>query len=164
MSHPRRTRRNWYQCDASLVDRSKLEVWISQEELVNWRASTPKRQRGRPYLYSRTAMFVCALIRLILGLAYRQTQGLLQSLAALADLPIPHYSIICRRSREFEGELAKLSCHPPNAIVWDSSGLRTFGPGEWLSFKERNECRPRWLKLRIALDPKTQEVILAQST
>jgi transposase len=160
-----RPRRNWHQSNASLINRGKIEMWISQERIGHWQAtSRGQPKRGRRRIYSTTAILACHLVRIAYGLPYRQMQGFLMTLLQLAGLPIPHYSLVCRRFKEIESELPHLSKRRPSAIVLDSSGLKLYGPGEWLAFKHREGRRRKWVKLHVALDPATQEVICAEVT
>lgn len=160
-----RPRRNWHQSNASLINRGKLEMWISQERIEHWKAGPcGQPKRGRRQIYSTTAILACHLVRIVYGLPYRQMQGFLMTLLQLAGLPIPHYSLVCRRFKEVESELPLLSRRRPSAIVLDSSGLKLYGPGEWLAFKHREGKRRKWLKLHVALDPATQEVVCAEVT
>jgi Transposase DDE domain len=55
--------------------------------------------------------------------------------------------------------LPKLSNRRPNTVILDASGLRVIGEGEW-KVKIHGRGRPRkWVKIHIAIDQKTQEIV-----
>lgn len=57
--------------------------------------------------------------------------------------------------------LAKLSQRRPKTIFLDASGLQVFGKGEWKR-KIHGVGRPRkWMKIHIAVEEKSQEIIAA---
>ena len=49
-------------------------------------------------------------------------------------------------------------------LVFDSSGLKVYGEGEWKVRQHGADKRRTWRKLHIALDPDSQEVVLAELT
>ncbi|UIK01274.1 transposase (plasmid) [Rhizobium leguminosarum] len=52
--------------------------------------------------YSDLAITLCLTLRVVYGLALRQTQGLMRSVAALMgfDIAVPDFSTLSRRSKE----------------------------------------------------------------
>ena len=90
---------NWSEYNAALRKRGSLLVWLDRE--MEWFA--PKRGRpGRPETFSDAAIQFCLSIKVLFGLALRQTIGMVASLLKLAGLehwPVPDYTTLCRRHR-----------------------------------------------------------------
>ena len=66
---------NWPSYDRGLVKRGSLTVWFSPEAINAW---TPKKtgRRGGQRRYSDVAVQTALHLRLLLGLPWRQTEGL----------------------------------------------------------------------------------------
>jgi hypothetical protein len=92
---------NWSEYNRNLKDRGNLTIWVSEGAIDSWMATHPENLRGRPNSYSNQAILCAMIIKIVFGLAYRQTEGFLRSLFALmgVDLPVPDYTRICRRKR-----------------------------------------------------------------
>ncbi len=89
---------NWPDYNAALRRRGSLLVWLDRE--MEWCA--PKRGRpGRPKTFSDAAIQFCLSIKVLFGLALRQTMGMVASLLRMAglDWPVPDFSTLCRRQR-----------------------------------------------------------------
>ena len=90
---------NWPEYDRALQRRGDLTVWVTPEAIAAW---CPPRtgRRGRPRDYSDVAIETGHLLRLAFGRPWRQTEGLLRSLAALLglELGIPDHTTFSRRS------------------------------------------------------------------
>src|SRR3954449_7187110 len=76
---------NWPEYDRALQRRGELTVWVTPEAIAAW---CPPRtgRRGRPRDYSDVAIETGHLRRLAFGRPWRQTEGLLRSLATLLGL------------------------------------------------------------------------------
>src|SRR3954471_15938810 len=79
--------RNWGEYDQALQERGSLTVWVTPEALAAWQAP-PTGQRGRSPLYSNLAIETGHLLRLAFGQPWRQTEGLLRSVATLLGLSL----------------------------------------------------------------------------
>ena len=90
---------NWPEYDRALQRRGDLTVWVTPEAIAAW---CPPRggRRGRPRDYSDVAIETGHLLRLAFGRPWRQTEGLLRSIAALLglELGIPDHTTFSRRS------------------------------------------------------------------
>ncbi|WP_068468635.1 transposase [Candidatus Protochlamydia phocaeensis] len=72
---------------------------------------------------------------------------------------MPTYSLICKRACLLKDSLPKLSLRCPQTVLLDASGLKVIGEGEW-NVKIHGSGRPRkWIKIHLAVDPKTQEIV-----
>src|ERR671938_93266 len=127
--------RNWPEYDRALQQRGSLTVWVTPEALAAWR---PPRtgQRGRPRDYSDVAIETGHLLRLAFGRPWRQTEGLLRSLATLLglDIGVPDHTTFSRRSPglALATALAQAQRTGPVHVVIDATGLKVYGAGEWL--------------------------------
>jgi hypothetical protein len=74
--------KNWREYDQALQTRGNLTVWVTPEALAAWQAP-PTGQRGRSPFYSNLAIETGHLLRLAFGRPWRQTEGLLRSVATL---------------------------------------------------------------------------------
>ena len=76
-------------------------------------------------VYSDLAIETSLVVRMVYKLAYRQTEGFLNSIASLLGLgiEIPDYSTLCRRSRLLRKKLRiPKACNAVNCIVpWTRS-------------------------------------------
>jgi transposase len=145
---------NWPAYDRGLAQRGSLTVWFSPEAIKAWK---PKQSglRGGQRRYSDVAVRTALHLRLLLALAWRQTEGLLQSLVDLIglDLEVPDHTTLSRRSRELD--TVRFRCPSSRSIhlIVDASGLKVFGQGEWSIAKYG--CRfpgTGWRKLHLAVD------------
>src|ERR671917_1611396 len=72
---------NWPEYDRALQHRGSLTVWVTPEALAAWHPPRTGR-RGRSRAYSDLAIETGHLLRRACGRPWRQTEGLLRSLAA----------------------------------------------------------------------------------
>ena len=143
---------NWPSYDRGLIRRGSLTVWFSPEAIRAW---TPEKNgcRGGQRRYSNVAVQTALHLRLLLGLPWRQTEGLLQSLMELVglDLEVPDHTTLSRRSRDLATDLCRVPSSGPIHLIVDASGLKVFGQSEWAAAKYG--CRRMgWRKLHLAVD------------
>ena len=74
--------RNWPEYEAGLRKRGDLTLWFSEEAIAAWRAPIGEKPGGQP-VYSDLAIEAGLTVRLVYGLALRQTEGFLQSISTL---------------------------------------------------------------------------------
>ena len=158
--------RNWSQYNAALARRGSLTLWVDQAAIDQWLCSSPPTRRGRALKYADLAIQTCLLLREVFHLPLRQTQGLARSLFHLlkVDLPAPNYSLLSRRARRLNVALTSPSRKPIKHLVFDASGLKVFGEGEWKVRTHGKDYRRRWRKLHIGLDADSQQVVVALLT
>jgi len=58
-----------------------------------------------------------------------------------------------------EALLPKLSSRRPQVVLIDASGIKVYGEGEWKVKIHGVSKRRKWIKLHIAVDANTQEII-----
>ena len=158
---------NWPEYDRALQQRGSLRVWVTPEALAAWHPPKTGR-RGRSRTYSDLAIETGHLLRLAFGRPWRQTEGLLRSLATLLGLNIgvPDHTTFSRRSPglTLAGSLAQAQRAGPVHVVIDSTGLKVYGAGEWLSEKHGERGQRTWRKLHLAVDPNSGEILACELT
>ena len=117
---------------------------MTPEALAAWHPPGTGR-RGRSRHHSDVAIETGHLLHLAFGRPWRQTEGLLRSLAGLLGLGIgvPDHTTFSRRSPglALAGSLAQAQRAGPVHVVIDATGLKVHGAGEWLA--ERRWCTNR---------------------
>lgn len=158
--------KNWSEYNKSLIQRGSINFWFSEDSIRKWKNTSHTGEKGRPAEYSDDAILCALLIRLVYHLPLRATEGLLLSLVSLLNLSlkIPSYTQICRRAKLLGKALKKLSCRQPRDIVFDSTGLKVYGEGEWKVKQHGTSKRRTWRKLHLGVDPDSKEIILAEIT
>lgn len=156
---------NWRAYDAALRDRGDLMVWVTPEALAAWHPPQTGRP-GRSPTYSDLAIETGVMLRLAFGRPWRQTEGLLRSVARLMTLEIgiPDHTTLSRRSAALSlaTDLARVT--GPVHVVIDSTGLKVYGAGEWHREKHGGRDRRSWRKLHLAVDPDSGEILACELT
>lgn len=157
---------NWREYDASLRQRGSLTVWFTDEAIAAWTAE-PRTTRGGQPEYSALAILTGLTLRAVFRLAFRQTEGLIGSIIRLLGLALatPDHTTLCRRAETLEvpRPRASASAEPVHLLV-DSTGLKLFGPGEWLVEKHGSHNRRSWRKLHVGVDAGTGQILAAALT
>ncbi|HIG55338.1 MAG TPA: hypothetical protein EYG11_23625 [Candidatus Latescibacteria bacterium] len=87
---------NWATYEQGLIQRGRLDVWVSEAVLDAWRYSGPS-QRGAQFYSSDLAIETALTIRKLFKLPLRQTEGFVQSLLDL--LGAPDHTTLSRRQK-----------------------------------------------------------------
>lgn len=158
--------RNWPQYSKSLENRGNLSFWISEDAIKKWKAEKDPHFIGAPREYSDAAILCVMMLKVVYGLPYRQLVGFLTYLFQIMNLslPIPHFTTIAERARSLKQSIKKLSNKRPTDIVFDSSGFKIYGEGEWKVRQHGKQKRRRWKKFHIGICPSTHEIIVAEAT
>lgn len=154
-------KRNWRQYNKALVHRGSLSFLIDRQCLKQLKP-TKHKGSGRPRVFSDQLLLMLLMIKIHFKLPYRMLEGFTKSI--LSRIKLPTYSLICKRALKLHLNLPKLSSTRPPIIVVDSSGIKVVGEGEW-KVKVHGKGRARkWIKLHLAIDAKTQEIVAELST
>ncbi len=156
-------KRDWRKYNRNLVNRGSITLWLEEETLASWIEKSGKR--GRPS-FSKAVIQTGWILKTVYRLPLRALQGFLDSLLKIikTNLKAPHYSLFCKRAKEAEAVLPKLSNKRPTELAIDSSGLKISGEGEWKVKIHGTEKRRGWIKLHIGVDPHTQDLVVAEIT
>jgi Transposase DDE domain len=156
---------NWREYDQALQNRGSLTVWVTPEAIAAWHPA-PTGQRGRARRYSDLAIETGHALRLAFGRPWRQTEGLLRSIATLlgVSLAVPDHTTFSRRSNGLSLTTAGTQSTGPLHVVLDSTGLKIYGAGEWHREKHGKRGRRTWRKLPLAVNPENGEILASELT
>ncbi|SDR44956.1 IS5 family transposase [Pseudovibrio sp. Tun.PSC04-5.I4] len=158
---------NWSKYNESLRRRGDVTVWIEESVAKAWFAPENQR-RGRPAKFSEFAIETCLQIRVVFGLALRQTQGFVRSVFHLMELvlPVPDFSTLSRRADGLKLSNPKPRTNSePVELVIDSTGVKIFGAGEWQETKHGTRIKRRtWRKLHLGLDLNAGQIVCSELT
>jgi len=154
---------NWSAYNAALRRRGSLLVWLDRE--MEWLAPASRRP-GRPRTFSDAAIQFCLSLKVLFGLALRQTIGMVESLLRLAglDWPVPDYSTLCRRQKTVTIQIPFRRAGGPLNLLVDSTGVKVLGDGEWQVRKHGPSRRRQWRKVHLAMDTATGDVRAVEFT
>jgi hypothetical protein len=154
-------KRNWCQYNKALVQRGSLSFLIDPKCL---KQPKPKKRKGpgRPQAFSDQLILMLLMIKIHFKLPYRMLEGFTKYL--LKGIKLPTYSLTCKRASKLHLNLPELCAKRPHTILVDSTGIKVLGEGEW-KVKVHGKGRPRkWIKLHLAIDAKTQEIVAELTT
>jgi hypothetical protein len=148
-----------------LQERGSLTPWVTPEALATWHAP-PAGKRGRARRYSDLAIETGQMLRLAFHRPWRQTEGLLRSIASRlgVSLEVPDHTTFSRRSIGLPLATAPPSTAGPVGVVIDSTGLKIYGAGEWQREKHGQRGRRTWRKLHWAIHPDNGEILASELT
>ena len=95
---------------------------------MSWDAA-PSGKRGRQQTYSDTAIQTCLTMKVLFGMALRQTTGFVESLLRLIglDWTVPDYSTLSRRQKTLVVNIPYHGSHGPLNLLIDSTGIKVDG-------------------------------------
>jgi hypothetical protein len=155
--------RNWSQYNAGLVKRGSLTFWVSEDVLQNWVSTEFTGDPGAPILYSDIAIETVVSLKSLFHLGGRQATGFVGSIFELmgVELPVPDHSTVSRRMGKLEITLPILDATQARHVVVDSTGIKVYGEGEWKVRQHGVGKRRTWLKLHLAVDESTGDILAA---
>ena len=144
-----------------LIDLDFVENWEEELEEMN------KGKRGKPFDYPKSLIEFLAFPRYYFSLPFRQEEGFVEALAKLLpEIEVPDYSTICRRinrlAPKFERSLQGLGDDVVVAI--DASGIKVTNRGEWMRELWGDRSKRGYLKIHIAVDAKTKQILAMEVT
>ncbi|WP_457811112.1 IS5 family transposase [Sinorhizobium meliloti] len=157
---------NWPAYNESLRQRGDLTIWVKDEALSLWTARR-RTSRGGQAKYSDLAIMLCLTLRVVYGLALRQTQGLMRSVAALMgfDIAVPDFSTLSRRSKGLALPSTKsraTTSGPSGCRQHRLEGLRR---GRVAGKQAQNQGQTqRWRKLHLGLNLVSGEIVCSDPT
>lgn len=158
--------RNWSQYNESLKKRGSLSLWISEDAIKKWQPSKNPHVIGAPQQYSDDAILCMMALKVVYNLPYRQLIGFVLSIFTLMNvvLKVPHFTTVAARAKLLGKHFKRLSKGFPTDLVFDSSGFKIYGEGEWKVRQHGKQKRRRWKKFHIGVCPKTHEIIVTEVT
>ena len=121
---------NWPAYNEARKRRGSLTIWFDPE--MSWDAA-PTGKRGRQPVYSDTAIQACLTMKVLFGMALRQTTGFVESLLRLIglDWAVPDFSTLSRRQKTLKVNIPFRGSQGPLHLLIDSTGIKVEGEGEW---------------------------------
>ena len=157
--------RNWSAYNQALINRGNLTIWI-EDTPKKWMSSTQTGKKGCPKTYSDDAILLALVLRSMYHLPLRALEGFITSLFQMmhSTLPVPCYTQICRRAAHLDKSLPRLSSKTPTDVVFDSTGVKVYGEGEWKVRQHGKGKRRIWKKVHLAICPQSHEIIMSELT
>lgn len=159
--------RNWPEYNKALIQRGSITIWMEEKSLKKWYSSSHSCLAGRPQTFSDDAVLLLLTLREVFKLTLRSLHGFAKSLFEIMglNLCVPSYTQISRRAQTLGKHLKKLfkgkkKCH----IIFDSTGLKVYGEGEWKVRIHGKSKRRTWRKLHIGIDAETQDILCCKLT
>jgi hypothetical protein len=159
--------RNWKDYNEALVQRGSITFWFSEEAIKDWQVSRETGKRGRPEDYSDVAISCCLTLKSVFNLTFRGTEGFVKSLISQLGLSLktPDYTLLCKRQKNLEIVLPKPRRKDEELqLVFDTSGVKVFGEGEWKVRRYGYTKKRLWRKLHLAINIKTQLIEACELT
>ena len=130
-----------------------------------WTAK-PTGKRGRQPVYSDAAVQTCLTMKVLFGMALRQTTGFVESLLGLIGLnwDVPDFSTLSRRQKGLAVNIPHRRSLGPLHLLIDSTGIKVEGEGEWNARKHGGAKRCIWRKVHLGIDEETLEVRAVEVT
>lgn len=158
-------KRNWREYNKRLVQRGSLTFLIDPKVMKTLSPKAQKKRKGRPLEFSDQLILLLLMIKIHYKMPYRMLEGLTRFFfEQFKKIKVPTYSLTCKRAKGLSTKLPKLSSCRPNTVIVDATGIKVQGEGEW-KIKIHGKGRPRkWIKLHVAIDERTQEIVGEIST
>lgn len=150
--------KNWSEYEKALVQRGSITFWLSDDIEKTW-LYVGEKQRGSQFDYSDKAIEIMLTLKEVFHLTNRGVEGFVRSLFQLMkiDLPVPDHSTLSKRGKTLKMKLPKKAKGSLN-LVFDSTGLKIYGEGEWKVRKHGYSKRRTWRKLHLGADPENGEI------
>ena len=154
---------NWREYNKALKGRGSLTIWFDPDMI--W-AATPTGKRGRQPVYSDAAVQTCLTMKVLFGMALRQTTGFVESLLRLISLDwdVPDFSTLSRRQKTLAVNIPHRGSQGPLQLLIDSTGIKVEGEGEWNARKHGGAKRRVWRKVHLGIDEETLEIRAVEVT
>ena len=161
-------KRDWKEYNQELVRRGELLIDLVFLESWNQELKAMNRgKRGKPFAYPMSFVKFLAPVRVFFHLPYRQEEGFVEALSKFVpELKVPDYTTIYRRVSafvpEFEQSLGDLDDEVIIAV--DSSGVKVTNRGEWVRELWNRRSKKGYLKIHLAVDVKTKQILAIEVT
>ena len=155
--------KNWPAYNDALKRRGSLTIWF--DPAMTWEA-VPTGKRGRQPDYSDATIQTCLTMKVLFGMALRQTTGFVESLLRLIglDWAVPDFSTLSRRQKTLKVNIPYRGSNGPLHLLVDSTGIKVEGEGEWNARKHGGTKRRVWRRIHIGIDEKSLEIRAAGFT
>jgi len=155
--------RNWKQYNQALVNRGSITFWFSDDVIKKWLSTEKPHGPGRPQIYSDDAIRCGLMIKALFCIPFRMLQGLVLSLMQILGLSLacPNYTVFCRRAKGLRMPMRRLLKRGEKLhVIFDSTGLKVYGEGEWKVRKHGYSKRRTWRKIHVGMCAETGQVVV----
>jgi hypothetical protein len=155
--------RNWKDYNQSLINRGSLTFWFEESAIQKWYSDERTGDPGRPDIYSNAAIRCGLTIKAVFRVTLRALQGFIRSIFKLIGLSLkcPHYSVFSRRGKGLHIPHRKLLKPGEKLnVIFDSTGVKVFGEGEWKVRSHGYGKRRTWRKVHVGMDADTGQIIV----
>src|SRR3954464_6939913 len=126
-----------------------------------------ENKNGKKYKFPDSFILAIGYIRISFHLPYRQTEGIIK--ATGKRLPAnPSYGHICKRINKLNIKIKEDDTHEDDdediVIAVDSTGIKVTNRGQWINEKWKTQNRKGYLKIHIAVNIKTKEILALEVT
>jgi hypothetical protein len=159
--------RNWKEYNQSLVNRGSITFWFSEDAIKKWYCIKQARKPGRPVTYSDDAIRCGLMIKAVFHTTLRALQGFIKSVIKILELDLvcPHYSVFSRRAKGLRIPLRRLLKPGEKLnVIFDSTGVKVFGEGEWKVRKHGYSKRRTWRKVHVGMCADSGQVVVSGMT
>lgn len=158
--------RNWSEYNAGLKTRGSITFWLDESAIEAWLVPIERGKRGASTTYSDVAIATFETLKVIYGLAGRQTEGFITSLFGLMGLAlaVPDPSTVSRRKGQLTITLPVITKQGPIHMLVNGTGIKVYGQGEWKTRQHGVSKRRTWRKLHLSVDEATGEILSAVVT
>jgi hypothetical protein len=156
---------DWPSYNRSLVRRG--EILFSYDFLDNWSREIERMNRnkkGKPFVFPDSFILAIGYIRYSFHPPYRQTEGNIK--ATGKRLPSNHsYGHICKRINKLNIDIKREKIVDDLIITIDSTDIKVTNRGQlWMSDKWHKQNKKGYLKIHVAVDIKTKEILALEVT
>jgi hypothetical protein len=158
--------RNWKEYNQALVNRGSLTFWFSEDIKEEWFFHGKKSGRGTFKTYSDKAIELCLMVKAVFKLPLRGLEGFINSIFNLMGLPLrsPDYSLFSKRAGQLQVQIPRRMPEGAVDVVFDSTGLKVYGEGEWKVREHGASKRRTWRKLHIGANPENGDYVAVELT
>ena len=159
---------DWPSYNRSLVRRGEilfsydfLESWSFELEKMN------KNKKGKPFVFPNCFILVIGYIRTSFHLPYRQTEGIINATGKRLLPANPSYGHICKRINKLNIDIKRDKTGDDDddlVITIDSTGIKLTNRGQWMDEKWNKQNRKGYLKIHVAVNIKTKEILAIEVT
>lgn len=157
---------NWHDYNQALVNRGSITFWVHKDIADTWFFHGNKTGRGNFKTYSDSAIQTCLMLKAVFHLTLRESEGFVNSVFQLMEIHLlsPDYSSLSKRARVLQVEIPRRFPDGPVDVVFDSSGLKIYGEGEWKVREYGAGKRRTWRKLHVAATPANWDYVAVELT
>jgi IS5 family transposase len=160
---------DWPSYNRSLVRSG--EILFSYDFLDSWGSEMEKmnnNKKGKPFIFPNSFILAIGYIRYSFHLPYRQTEGIIKATGKRLPSNSPSYGHICKRINKLSIDIKRDWTGDGDGddlmISIDSTGIKVTNRGQWMSEKWNKQNRKGYLKIHVAVDIKTKEVLALEIT